>query len=72
MRQYFTQLLRCEFSIAINDFFSGFGFVSFVNYVHSERAVNELNGKELDGRLIRVEKARRERGYEKTPGRCKY
>ena len=37
----------------------------------SERAVQELNGKELDSRIIRVEKARRANGYEKTPGRCK-
>lgn len=30
----------------------------------------ELNGKELDTRNIRVEKARRASGYDKTPGRC--
>lgn len=52
-------------------FVSGFGFVSFVDYADSERAVQELNGKELDSRIIRVEKARRASGYEKTPGRCK-
>ena len=50
---------------------SGFGFVSFVDYADSERAVQELNGKELDSRIIRVEKARRASGYDKTPGRCK-
>lgn len=50
---------------------SGFGFVSFADNADSERAVMELNGKELDSRIIRVEKARRASGYEKTPGRCK-
>mmetsp|Transcript_3733 Transcript_3733/g.3889 ORF Transcript_3733/g.3889 Transcript_3733/m.3889 type:complete len:158 (-) Transcript_3733:172-645(-) len=48
----------------------GFGFVSFVDNITAERAVAELNGKELDTRNIRVEKARRAGGYEKTPGRC--
>lgn len=52
-------------------FTRGFGFVSFVDYAHSERAVQELNGRELDSRIIRVEKARRASGYDKTPGRCK-
>ena len=52
-------------------YLSGFGFVSFVDYANSERAVLELNGRELDSRIIRVEKARRANGYEKTPGRCK-
>ena len=42
-----------------------------MDYAHSERAVLELNGRELDSRTIRVEKARRANGYEKTPGRCK-
>ena len=35
----------------------------------SLRAIEELSGKEMDGRLIRVEVARRSKGYEKTPGR---
>ena len=42
-----------------------------MDYAHSERAVQELNGRELDSRIIRVEKARRASGYDKTPGRCK-
>ena len=33
------------------------------------RAVEEMNGKEIDGRPIRVDVARRNKGYEKTPGR---
>ena len=35
----------------------------------SLRAIEELSGKEMDGRLIRVEVARRSKGYDKTPGR---
>ena len=37
----------------------------------ASRAVAEMNGSEIDGRTVKVEKARRARGYEKTPGRCK-
>ena len=35
----------------------------------SMRAVEEMNGKEIDSRPIRVDVARRNKGYEKTPGR---
>ena len=31
-----------------------------------------MNGAEVDGRNIRVEKARRGSAYDKTPGRCTY
>ncbi len=31
-----------------------------------------MHGADLDGRSIRVEKARRNNGYQKTPGVCKY
>ncbi|MCB9790447.1 RNA-binding protein [Candidatus Nomurabacteria bacterium] len=36
----------------------GFGFVTFVNAEDAARAVEELNGKELDGREINVSEAR--------------
>jgi RNA recognition motif-containing protein len=52
--------------------YSGFGFVSFVHKDDSDRACAEMNGAEVDGRTIRVEKARRGSAYEKTPGRCTY
>lgn len=46
----------------------GFGFVSFINLDDSTRAIESMNGGDLDSRTIRVEKARRNTGYTKTPG----
>ena len=42
----------------------GFGFVSMVNAEDAQRAINEMNGTELDGRALRVNEAedRRPRG----------
>ena len=43
----------------------GFGFVTFAQDSDAESAINEMNGKELDGRTIRVNEAtdrRREGG----------
>jgi hypothetical protein len=31
-----------------------------------------MNGGDVDGRSIKVERARRNGGYQKTPGVCKY
>lgn len=36
----------------------GFGFVTFVDEANNQKAVDELNGKELDGRAITVNLAR--------------
>ena len=36
----------------------GFGFVTFVNEEDNQKAVDQLNGKELDGRAITVNLAR--------------
>ena len=36
----------------------GFGFVEFVDEANNQKAVDELNGKELDGRQITVSIAR--------------
>ncbi len=36
----------------------GFGFVTFVDDANNQKAVDELNGKELDGRAINVSLAR--------------
>jgi len=36
----------------------GFGFVEFVDEANNQKAVDELNGKELDGRPINVSLAR--------------
>ena len=36
----------------------GFGFVEFVNEADNQKAIDQLNGKELDGRTISVNLAR--------------
>ncbi len=36
----------------------GFGFVEFDDDAHNQKAIDELNGKELDGRAIAVSVAR--------------
>jgi len=36
----------------------GFGFVEFVDEANNQKAVDELNGKDLDGRPINVSLAR--------------
>ena len=41
----------------------GFGFVTFENAEDAENAVKEMDGKELDGRTIRVNEA-----HDKKPG----
>ena len=36
----------------------GFGFVTYVDEANNQKAIDELNGKELDGRAINVSLAR--------------
>lgn len=36
----------------------GFGFVEFKDEANNQKAIDELNGKELDGRVINVSLAR--------------
>lgn len=50
---------------------SGFGFVSFVHFDDSEKALEAMQNGEIDGRKIRVERAKRNSGYAKSPGVCK-
>lgn len=46
----------------------GFGFISMDDVANSEAAMDALNGYELDGRKISVQKARRNRPRSPTPG----
>lgn len=46
----------------------GFGFVTFEKSESATEAINELNDKELDRRRLRVERARRSKPHEPTPG----
>ena len=52
--------------------FRGFGFVSFVSADSCVKALESLNGGEVDGRVVKVERARRNTGYDKTPGQCTF
>ena len=36
----------------------GFGFVEMSNNTEADRAINELNGRDLDGRALNVNEAR--------------
>ena len=47
----------------------GFAFLMFESAQEAERAIEEVNGKDLNGRKLRVEKARRSKGHGPTPGR---
>ncbi|KAJ7628328.1 RNA-binding domain-containing protein [Roridomyces roridus] len=47
----------------------GFGFVTMESAEEAEAAVTALNGSELGGKAIRVEKARRGRARTPTPGK---
>jgi transformer-2 protein len=47
----------------------GFGFVTFESAEDAEKVVTTMTTCELGGRSIRIEKARRGRPYNPTPGR---
>jgi transformer-2 protein len=66
----FGRLDKCEVILdPVTRESRGFGFVTFEDVRDASDAVTELNGKEIQGRRIRVEHAKRQRGHEKTPGK---
>ena len=58
LREYFAQCGTVESASVITDKFSGqsrgFGFIEMATAEEAQRAISELNGKELDGRKITV------------------
>jgi cold-inducible RNA-binding protein len=58
LREYFSQCGTVESASVITDKFSGqsrgFGFIEMSTAEEAQRAISELNGKELDGRKITV------------------
>ena len=46
----------------------GFGFVSFRKENAADEALFAMNGKEIEGRAIKIEKSKRSTGYAKSPG----
>lgn len=43
----------------------GFGFVNMADHTQAQKAIESLDGQELEGRVIRVSKARPEREFGK-------
>lgn len=62
LREFFAQIGEVERASVAKDRETnrsrGFGFVTFVNEEDNQKAVDQLNGKELDGREITVNLAR--------------
>jgi RNA recognition motif-containing protein len=58
LREYFSQCGTVESASVITDKFSGqsrgFGFVEMATAEEAQRAIAELNGKDLDGRKLTV------------------
>jgi RNA recognition motif-containing protein len=58
LREYFSQCGTVQSAAVITDKFSGqsrgFGFVEMATAEEAQRAIAELNGKELDGRKLTV------------------
>ena len=67
LREYFAQCGTVESASVITDKFSGqsrgFGFVEMATSEEAQRAISELNGKDLDGRKITVNESN-----PRTPG----
>nr|CCA16044.1 conserved hypothetical protein [Albugo laibachii Nc14]CCA26461.1 conserved hypothetical protein [Albugo laibachii Nc14] len=65
----FGRLEKCEIIIdPISRESRGFAFVTFEDVRDASDAVQELNGKDIQGRRMRVEHAKRKCGHPKTPG----
>lgn len=62
LKAFFEQIGEVESARVVMDRDSGrsrgFGFVEFKDEANNQKAVDELNGKELDGRAINVSLAR--------------
>jgi RNA recognition motif-containing protein len=66
LREFFAQCGDVASANVINDQFSGrsrgFGFIEMSTVEEADRAVKELNGRELDGRNLKVEVAKAKSG----------
>lgn len=62
LKAFFSQVGQVESARVVFDKMSnrskGFGFVEFSTEEEAKKAVDELNGKELDGRAINIDFAR--------------
>lgn len=62
LKSFFEQVGEVDSARVVTDRESGrskgFGFVTFVDEANNQKAIDQLNGKELDGRPITVSLAR--------------
>ena len=62
LRELFSEFGEIEDSTVILDKFTkrskGFGFVTFVNDADAEKAISEMNGKDVEGRDLTVSEAK--------------
>tara|TARA_Y100000310_G_scaffold345413_1_gene464689 strand:- start:863 stop:1138 length:276 start_codon:yes stop_codon:yes gene_type:complete len=62
LKDAFSSYGEISEAVVIKDKYSGrskgFGFVTFADEESAKKAVSEMNGKELDGREIKVSEAR--------------
>ncbi|MEM3074364.1 MAG: RNA-binding protein [Candidatus Pacearchaeota archaeon] len=62
LKELFSPYGEVEDAIVIKDKFSkrskGFGFVTFSNDADGEKAIEEMNGKSIEGRELKVNEAK--------------
>ncbi len=62
LKELFTSYGDIEDAVLIKDKYSGrskgFGFITFVEDAAAQKAVSEMNGKEIEGRALTVSEAR--------------
>ena len=65
LKEAFSSVGTVEEAVVIMDRiknrFKGFGFVTMSTEEEAQKAVSELNGKEIDGRPVNVSEAREEK-----------
>ncbi len=76
LKALFSEFGEVESAKVIKDKYSGkskgFGFVEMANDGEGEKAIEGLNEKEIDGRSIKVNKAKPKRNYSGDGGRSSY
>ncbi|KXK08532.1 MAG: RNA recognition motif domain containing protein [Microgenomates bacterium OLB22] len=72
LHNFFSQIGAVESAVVLRDRFNGrsrgYGFVEFTTEEDAQRAIDELNEKELDGRAIRVSEAKPQEPRENRGG----
>lgn len=62
LKETFATFGEITEAVVIQDKYSGrskgFGFVTFANAESAQKAITEMNGKELEGRALKVNEAR--------------